>query len=62
MEYKRLVDEAGLDVSLLSVVKALESLRSMGIARRKGEKRPPRGEVRRDIPRTAISVLLTTMH
>jgi len=62
MEYKRLADEAGLDVSLLSVIKALESLRSMGIARRKGEKRPPRGEVRRDIPRTAISVLLTTMH
>ena len=61
-EYKRLADEAGLDVSLSSIIKALESLRSMGIARRKGERRPSVERVRRDIPSTAISVLLTTMH
>ena len=60
-EYKRLADEAGLDISLPSVIRALESLRSMGIAKRKGEKPPPR-HVKKDIPHTAISVLLTTMH
>jgi len=62
LEYKRLADEVGLGASLLSIIRALESLRSMGIAKRKGEKRPPGELARRDIPRTAISVLLTTMH
>ncbi len=62
VDYKRLAEEAGLDASLPSIIRALESLRSMGIARRKGEKRRSGEGVRRDIPPTAISVLLTTIH
>ena len=59
MDYKRLAEEAGLEVSLSSIIRALESLRAMGIARRKGEKRPDR-LLDRSLPSTAISVLLMT--
>ena len=59
MDYKRLAEEAGLEVSLASIIRALESLRAMGIARRKGEKRPDR-LLDRSLPSTAISVLLMT--
>ena len=59
MDYKRLAEEAGLEVSLASIIRALESLRAMGIARRKGERRPDR-LLDRSLPSTAISVLLMT--
>ena len=58
VDYQRLAEEAGLAANLPSVLKALESLRSRGIAKRKGEKKPRASRTDKYMPQTAISVLL----
>ena len=54
----RMAIAEGLAENPHAVLAALESLRSMGIIRRKGEKRTARHELERSLPSTSTSVLL----
>ena len=57
-EHVKEVGKAGLHYPLLSIFNALESLRSIGIAKRKGEKRGSRSFQEKRLPSTATSLLL----